>query len=84
MADLANGLFELIGASLICLSIRQILRDRATRGLHWGPLAFFNAWGWWNCYFYPSLGQWWSFAGGVAMVTVNSVYLVLVVRYWRR
>jgi len=83
-ADLVNGLFELGGAAFICLNVRQILIDKAVRGVHWLPTLFFTAWGFWNLYYYPSLDQWWSFAGGLAIVTVNAVWLALVAKYWRR
>ena len=30
--------------------------------------------GLWNLIFYPFLGQWWSFAGGVFLVTMNFIW----------
>lgn len=81
--DSINALFELTGALLICLNIRQLLRDRCVAGVHWAPTAFFTTWGLWNCYFYPSLDQWMSFCGGLAIVVTNAVWLGLVWRYRR-
>lgn len=81
--DAINGFFELGGALLLLLNVRAILRDREVSGIHWGPTAFFTAWGLWNLFYYPSLDQWFSFAGGVAIVTVNAVWLALVLKYRR-
>src|SRR4051812_277042 len=42
--DLINGCLELGGALLTLLSVRQVLRDRMVRGVHWGPIVFFTGW----------------------------------------
>jgi hypothetical protein len=68
-ADITNGLFEFGGAWFIYGHIRKLLADKLVRGVYWPATAFFAAWGWWNVYYYPSLGQWFSFAGGLAIVT---------------
>jgi hypothetical protein len=46
--------------------------------------AFFAAWGLWNLYYYPHLGQWASWAGGVAVVTTNTAYVAGMIYYARR
>lgn len=80
--DLINGAFELGGAILTALtSVRAIIRDKKIAGFSPTPLAFFTAWGVWNIVYYPSLDQWFSFWGGLSVVTVNSVYLFLIARY---
>ncbi len=76
--DAINGLFELAGAALVLLNVRALWRDRVLRGVHWGPTVFFTAWGLWNLVYYPSLSQWWSFAGGLALVIVNALWLGLL------
>lgn len=83
IADIINGAFELFGGALTLLNVRQILRDRRIAGVHWLPTGFFTAWGLWNLYFYPSLGQWFSFAGGCVIVIVNLWWLFLIARYWK-
>lgn len=82
--DHVNAFFEGGGALLQTLNVRQLLHDKTVRGVHWGPLSFWTAWGCWNVVYYPSLGQWWSFAGGVSVVAVNAVNLFLMWRYWPR
>lgn len=80
--DLINGCFELFGAGLTAAtSVRAILRDKKIAGFSPVPTAFFTAWGVWNLIYYPSLDQWLSFIGGVAIVGVNSVYLFLIWKY---
>ncbi len=82
--DFINGSFEFIGSFFIFLSIRKLVRDKMVRGFHWGQLIVFTAWGVWNLYYYPYLGQWMSFAGGVAVITTNIIYLGMIAHYARR
>lgn len=83
MADVINGLFESLGGLFILLSVIRLHREKRVRGVSPWHAAFFTAWGWWNLYYYPSLGQWWSFAGGVLIVMVNSIWLGQLVYYTR-
>jgi len=62
--DLINGLFEFAGAFALALNVRQLWRDKEVKGVHPIPTAFFAAWGLWNLFYYPHLGQYWSLAGG--------------------
>jgi hypothetical protein len=79
--DLINGLFEFGGALLICLSILRLNRDKCVRGVSPYPVAFFASLGFWNIYYYPSLDQWYSFVGGLAVVTANTVWLSQMIYY---
>ncbi len=81
VADIANGLFEFFGGLVVWLNVRRLVRDRGYAGVNWMVAAFFSCWGFWNLYYYPSLGQWWSFAGGLAIVSANTVWLVMALRY---
>jgi len=82
-ADLGNGLFEGGGAIMLLLNLRQLVRDKKVAGVHWGPIVFWTLWGFWNLYYYPSLHQWASFAGGVGVVACNTAWLGLAF-YYRR
>ena len=73
--DLINGLFELFGGVLLCLNVRRLWRDRRLSGVSVLPTAFFTARGAWNLYFYPSMGCWWSFAGGLFVVGANLTWV---------
>jgi len=79
--DSINALFEFTGALLVLMNVRQLFIDKRLSGVHWYPTAFFSAWGVWNLYYYPALGQWLSFAGGVALVFANTLWVCLAVYY---
>lgn len=79
--DLINGLFELVGGCLLWRNVLQLHRDKVVRGVHWAPTLFFASWGYWNCFFYPHLDQWWSFVGGLNIVIPNTVWFLQMVHY---
>lgn len=81
--DIVNAAFEFTGAAFICLSIHKVMKDKVVAGVSWMTLAFFAGWGVWNLWYYPSLEQWASFAGGVALTTTNVAYVVLLIYYSR-
>lgn len=83
LPDAVNGLFEVLGAVTIWGNVRRILRDKQVRGIDWRVTLFFSAWGYWNLYYYPSLEQWLSFAGGLALVAGNTLWVALAWRYRR-
>lgn len=80
--DVINGCFELIGGLLICLSIRKLFHDKIVRGVSAWPVTFFAMWGYWNLFFYPNLDQWFSFTGGLVIVTANTVWVGQMLWYW--
>ena len=81
--DLFNGMFEMLGGFIICLSIRKLYVDKRVAGVSWLHVAFFSTWGFWNLYYYPSLGQWWSFWGGIGVVSANTFWLFQMLYYMR-
>lgn len=83
LPDIINGLFESTGAFFIACSIMKVLKDKEVRGVHWLTILFFFTWGLWNLYYYPQLGQWFSFAGGVAIALANAIYVSLLFWYSR-
>lgn len=82
--DIVNGTFEALGALMVLNHCRAVLRDKRVAGVSILSTVFFTAWGFWNLFYYPSLGQAWSFAGGVLIVAANVMWVVLLVRYRRR
>ncbi len=84
LPDLINGSFELLGGVVILLSIRRVLKDKKVAGVSWPHVAFFAAWGFWNLFYYPHLGQWLSFAGGLLIVTTNTIWVALLIYYTRK
>lgn len=79
--DVINALFELTGAILLSLNVYILYKDKVVKGVHWLPTSFFVSWGVWNLYFYPHLGQWYSFAAGVLLVVVNIIWLCMMFYY---
>ena len=82
--DLVNGLFELFGAAFVYLHIRQIRKDKKVAGVSIPAIFFFTSWGFWNLFYYPHLGQWLSFVGGMAIVTTNAVWIYYLIKYSRK
>jgi hypothetical protein len=82
--DLVNGLFEFFGSIMLWRNVLQLYRDKMVRGVHWSATGFFAAWGYWNLFYYPHLGQWLSFAGGISIVTANTVWLYQMAYYMRK
>lgn len=81
--DQINALFELVGGIFLWKNFAQLRKDKMLRGVHWVPIMFFASWGYWNLFYYPHLGQWWSFAGGLNIVAANTAWLVLAWKYRR-
>lgn len=79
--DLFNGLFEFGGSIMLWRNVYQLYKDKMVRGVHWGPTLFFFTWGLWNLFYYPHLDQWWSFAGGLSIVTANGVWAFQMLKY---
>jgi len=38
-------------------------------------------WGYWNILYYPSVGDWYSFTGGLFIVTANTVWVAMQIYY---
>lgn len=79
--DLINGAFEGLASLFILNHCRVLFNDKTVRGVSVLSCAFFTLWGLWNLYFYPAVGQSWSFWGGVLVVLANSVYVGLLIYY---
>jgi len=79
--DCVNGVYELLGAPFILMSVFALYRAKKVRGISWIHVLFFSSWGYWNLYYYPHLNQWWSFAGGLALVAVNTFWLGQILYY---
>ena len=79
--DVGNALFELFGAFFTWRNAYQLYEDKLLKGVYWPTQFFFASWGLWNLYYYPSLGQWYSFVAGVVLVLGNLSWCVLALRY---
>ena len=82
--DTVNGLFEFAGGLLCWVNVKTIYRDKRISGISWGVQAFFALWGIWNLFYYPSLGQWASFWGGLFLSVGNTTWVMMSIVYCRR
>lgn len=80
-ADLANGAFEFLGSLFILNHCRTVLKDKTVAGVSIVSTVFFALWGVWNIYYYPSLGQWVSFTGGLCIAAANAYWISLLLKY---
>jgi hypothetical protein len=83
-ADMVNGIFETLAGVMVSLHCWQLYKDKMVRGVNLFATMFFTSWGIWNLYYYPSLHQWFSFVGGLAVVTANVVWVWLMIYYKRK
>lgn len=79
--DFINGCLEFFSALLVMWNVRRLILDKLVRGVSLIPVLFFDAWGLWNCAYYPSLGQWWSLTGGLFLVAANVLWTSLAFYY---
>lgn len=79
--DLINGLFELLAGFMVLNHCRVLHAEKMVRGVSAASTFFFLAWGFWNLYYYPALGQSLSFYGGLAVVAANVLYLGMMLHY---
>ena len=79
--DMINGSFEFLAGFMILNHCRTVIKDKAVAGVSIISTAFFGIWGVWNLYYYPSLGQMWSFYGGLAIVVANLLWVYLLLKY---
>jgi hypothetical protein len=77
--DQINGGFEAIGAVLAWVNVYKLHKAKEIKGVFWPLTAFFSSWGIWNLYYYPALGQWLSFYGGLGLTLGNAVWVVLAI-----
>ena len=81
LVDWINGSFEIIGGVLSWMNVKKLQKDKHLAGVYWPVTAFFSVWGLWNLFYYPSLDQWVSFVGGLFLVSGNSVWVLLAIKY---
>jgi hypothetical protein len=79
--DWINGSFEIVGGILSWMNVKKLQKDKHLAGVYWPVTAFFSVWGLWNLFYYPSLDQWVSFVGGLFLVSGNSVWVLLAIKY---
>lgn len=79
--DFVNGWFEGLAGLFQLSNCWRIYSDKQVRGVNKSVTAFFTLWGCWNLFFYPNLGQWFSFYGGMSIVLANCLWIFLALKY---
>jgi len=82
--DRVNALFELIAAIMLARNCLFTYRAKRIEGVSILSTIFFASWGYWNVFYYPHLGQQWSFVMGLAVTIVNTVWVGQMIYYTRR
>jgi hypothetical protein len=82
--DTVNAIFEGSGALLQWGSTYRIYKDRGYAGIYLPAAALFTLWGYWNLFYYPYLGQMFSFWATIIMVSGNTAWLVLMMFFGRK
>lgn len=79
--DAVNGTFELLAGGFLLNNCRVLYKDKVVKGVSKITTTFLVLWGIWNLYYYPHLGQIFSFWGGIGVVASNALYLSMMVYY---
>jgi uncharacterized membrane protein YqgA involved in biofilm formation len=82
--DTINACFEGGGALFLCMNVRRLLKDKSVKGVSLVPSLWWTAWGFWNIYFYAAVACAASFWAGIAVVSVQAVWVCLALMFARR
>ena len=77
--DLINGAFEFLGSVASWQNVYRLVKDKKVSGVSINAMIFFMAWGTWNLYYYPGLGQPISTIGAATMLLANTTWFVLAI-----
>lgn len=79
--DTINGLFELFAVFFVLNHCRVLYAQKEVRGVSVVSAVFFTLWGYWNMYYYPHLGQMFSFYCGVLVCLANMTWVSMMMYY---
>lgn len=79
--DLINASFEVFASVVSTLSLIAIYKAKRIVGASPWPTVFFSAWGLWNLFYYPHLGQFLSTGAAIGMLGINVTWLYLYYVY---
>lgn len=81
--DSINATFEIVGALLTWMNVRQVWKDKGHRGIFVPAIIVFTAWGFWNLYYYRHLDQMLSYYTTYVMVAANFTWVSLMLYFGR-
>ena len=79
--DIITATFEMASTIFQVYNIRRLFIDKGISGVHWGQTALFMVWCVWNIYYYPSLGQLFSFGAAIIMLITNTIWVWMAICY---
>ncbi|KKM77927.1 hypothetical protein LCGC14_1365090 [marine sediment metagenome] len=82
--DNVNGLFEFLSGFFLLLHCVKMYQDKKIRGISLLAGIYFVTWSYWNLFYYPCLGQWGSFGGGVFSTMIHTIWFFMIVYYTRK
>lgn len=82
--DLINASFEFIGAAFTAANAKRVIADKGYAGIYLPAIVFFMSWGVWNLFYYPSLGQVFSFIAGICLVCANLTWIASMLVYGKK
>ena len=82
--DIINGIFEIVGGILNWINVLKLYKDKQIKGVYYPAWIFFAAWGMWNIWYYSSLGQWFSFTGGLVIVSANVAWVIMAIYFMNK
>ncbi len=73
--DIVNSVFELFAGFAILMHCRAATKAQNVAGVSVLATIFFASWGVWNLFYYPMLGQWFSFFAGIFVMYANVMWI---------
>ncbi len=82
--DYINAIFMFTGAFFTWKNTSILYRDKEIKGIYLPTTVFFSMWGLWNLIYFPILHQWFSFIGGIFLVSGNITWIILALKYQKK
>lgn len=79
--DTINGLFELFAVFFVLNHCRVLYSHKEVRGVSIASTGFFALWGFWNMFYYPHLGQVFSYYCGILVCFANMTWVYMMGYY---
>lgn len=75
LPDMINASFEMAASIFILNHARALWQSKQAHGISLLSTIFFASWGCWNIFYYPHIGQTYSFYAGIAVLIANLVWV---------
>ena len=79
--DAINSAILALCSITLWLNVQRLYRDKQIRGVSWMPTLLFAGWGYWDLYYYPHLGQWFSLVSTISITAANTLWVMMALKY---